>query len=437
MKRNNQSRLDNLSARDIGIDNAAKTPWLYYFGMALCCLHMVMAIPDVYSYALDAIGLAMLLSSALFHSRIQMRFDLVTGLLVARVFWLLSINVAHGAQISMFLNNAFFAAVAAVFVYLASSNIDFTRSIEKAVYGGIAIIATVIIVQTVGCYIEVGTFSDFATNKYAVSIPYGDSNSVAMGFTAMCAFLFLMSKSAKIKIIWGIIAAVGMVLLSSSGCMLSIAITLLVLAAVKMVRILSSKADARILAGLFITLVLVLILSVTGAFTGVLVAFSGTAEKIAEFISGDLTSATTGRTTIYLHYLNLFFDSPVVGYGTIPAAGYYGVLESYRAHNLILEALYHGGLINFFLYVGACATAFRNMRKDAFSLSAAIAIAFLLVNSMFEPGVFGFNKDFFMWLLLGLSQRREELNAFSQRYWRGGTKLQFMRTNRALLAQVE
>lgn len=368
---------------------------------------MVIAIPEAYSYVLDAVGLAMMFGSALLQKRSQMRFDLVAGLLMARVVWLIGVNVMHGAQASMFLNNAFFAAVAVVFVYVAASVVDFTRFVEKAVYGGMGIVVLVIILQVIGCYVEMGTFDNFATNKYLVSIPYGDSNSIAMGLIAMCIFLLFMSKLAKSKVVWCVVAAVGMVLLSSSGCMLSISLMLIVLTIGKTAKVLSSKTNARILAGAFVVLALVVILMASGALSGILIVFSRTIEKIVEFISGDLAAAMTGRTTIYLHYLDLFYNSPVVGYGTIPAAGYYGVLESYRAHNWVLEALYHGGLTNFFLYIGACVAAFKGIRKDSFSLSVAIAVIFLLLNSMFEPGVFGFNKDFFMWLLLGLAQRRE------------------------------
>lgn len=397
--------------KDFSASKMARKPWLFCFGMALCCLHMVIAMPEAYSYALDAVGLAMMLGSALLKKRGETRFDLIAGLLLARVVWLILTNVIHGAQLSMFFNNAFFAAVAAVFVYVAAANIDFTRFVEKVIYGGVAIIALVILVQAIECYVEIGTFSNFSTNKYMVSIPYGDSNSIAMGFVAMCLFLIFMSRTSKSKVAWGIVAAIGLVLLSSSGCLLSIALMLFALTIAKVVKALSLQVNPRVFAGLFAALALVAVLLVTGAFSSAVVAFSGTIDKIIEFMSGDLASATTGRTTIYLYYLDLFFESPAVGYGTIPAAGYYGVLESYRAHNLILEALYHGGLVNLFLYVGACIAAFRNMRKDAFSLCVTIAIAFLLLNSMFEPGVFGFNKDFFMWLLLGLAQRREKINA--------------------------
>lgn len=386
-------------------------PLVYLAGVVICCLHMVIPMSDVYSYSLDAVGLVLMLAAVLSSKKVLLRVDIVAGLLLFRTIWLIVVNVIYGGSAALFLNNSFYSAVAIIFAYQSSTCVTFNPALRKAIRTGMSIIAIIILLQILGCYIKVGTFTNFSVNKYFVSIPYGDSNSIAMGYIAMCLYLFLDSNRNVIKAWWCIAALIGLILLSSSGCMLSIAIVALALILKKVYEIASARADARIVAIVCTVVVFMAVGLAAGAFTPLIETFSGTTEKVLELFSGDISTATTGRTTIYAHYINLFIQSPVLGYGTVPAEGIYGALETYRPHNLVLEALYHGGIVNFALYAGACIFAFKKSRSDFFGIIVRIVVAFLLINSMFEPGVFGFNKDFFMWLLLGLAQKQEVDNA--------------------------
>lgn len=394
-----------------GIKSESRLPLLYLAGVVACCLHMVIPMSDVYSYSLDAIGLLLMSAAAVSSKKALLRVDIVAGLLLLRTMWLIIVNVVNGGSAALFLNNAFYSSAATVFAYQASTCIDFSPSLGNVIRKGIGIIAIIILAQILWCYVEIGTFSNFSVNKYLVSIPYGDSNSIAMGYVAMCLYLFLDSKRPVIRAWWCVAALIGLILLSSSGCMLSIAIMALALLLKKIYEVASSKTDARIVAIACAVVVVIAVGLTAGAFAPLIDSFSGTVEKVLELFSGDISSATTGRTTIYAHYFSLFLQSPILGYGTVPVEGIYGVLETYRPHNLILEALYHGGLVNLVLYVGACIYACKGTRNDSFGKTVQVVVAFLLINSMFEPGVFGFNKDFFMWLLLGLAQNQRIANA--------------------------
>lgn len=390
---------------------SSMSPSLFLLGLVLCCLHMVIPMSDMYSYSLDAIGLVLMFAAALFSKKALMRVDIVAGLLLSRTIWLIVVNTINGGSTALYLNNSFYSAAAIILTYQASTCITFSPTLRKAIRTGMSIIAIIVLSQILGCYIQIGTFSNFSVNKYLVSIPYGDSNSIAMGYVAMCLYLFLDSNRNVMKAWWCIAALIGLILLSSSGCILSIAIVALTLILKKVYEIASARVDARIVAIACAVVALIAVGIATGAFAPLIESFSGTTEKVLELFSGDISAATTGRTTIYAHYINLFLQSPVLGYGTVPAEGVNGILETYRPHNLVLEALYHGGIVNFALYASACVYAFKGTRKDSFGKTARIVAAFLLINSMFEPGVFGFNKDFLMWLLLGLAQKREVTNA--------------------------
>ena len=372
---------------------------------------MVIPMSDMYSYSLDAIGLVLMLAAAISSKKALLQVDIVAGLLLFRTIWLIVVNVINGGSAALFLNNSFYSAAAIIFAYQASTCVTFSSALRKAIRVGMSVIAVIMLLQILGCYVQIGTFSNFSVNKYLVSIPYGDSNSIAMGYIAMCLYLFLDSNRNVMKAWWCIAALIGLILLSSSGCMLSIAIVALILILKKVYGIVSARADARIVAIACLAVVFIASGLVTGIFTPLIESFSGTTEKVLELFSGDISAATTGRTTIYAHYTNSFLQSPVLGYGTVPAEGVYGILETYRPHNLVLEALYHGGIVNFALYAGACMYAFKGARKDSFGKTVRIVVVFLLINSMFEPGVFGFNKDYFMWILLGLAQKREVTNA--------------------------
>lgn len=369
---------------------------------------MVAPMGVVASYSLDAIGMAAMLLAAVLSRKGSFRFDAVSALLFARIVWLVIVNTICGNDISAYLNISFFASVAAFVVYSAATEMHMRWALGNRFLWMTALIVVIMLVQMLLCYVELGTFSNFSVNKYFVSIPYGESNSIAMGFIAMCIFLYLNEGKKYLKVAIILLSFLGLIMLSSSGCMLSIAILLLLMSLAKISRSLKGKKASQIVIIAFLLIALFVLLAfVTGLVSIAMSSFSGVLGKINEFLSGNIAAATTGRVQIYSHYKSLFFESPIVGYGTAPIESTYGVLETYRAHNWILEALNQGGLVNLALYASACVLAMKNINNDAFSKSAFFVASFLLINSLFEPGIFGFNKDFLMWLLLGLAQTRE------------------------------
>ena len=125
-------------------------------------------------------------------------------------------------------------------------------------------------------------------------------------------------------------------------------------------------------------------------------------DKLQLFFGRDYIGATTNRTIIYSSYIERISKNPILGYGTVPVVADYNQYESMRPHNLILEALYQGGIINLVLYLGAIVVSFINIgKKRKENLAIIVSCLFLVLHSLVEPGLFTTNKDFIFWLILG------------------------------------
>ncbi|MEJ1494773.1 hypothetical protein SMA47_24525, partial [Escherichia coli] len=80
---------------------------------------------------------------------------------------------------------------------------------------GMLILFVVVFAQTLFYYIQLGSFGDFRTSKYMISIPFGDSNAIAMGYIAVGLYLVYTLKTRLQRGIVIVLMIVGSVLLAS------------------------------------------------------------------------------------------------------------------------------------------------------------------------------------------------------------------------------
>lgn len=378
---------------------------LFASGFIVYLLHMLFPMSAIGEFATAAAGaLAMLCSAFIFRPSMR-KMDLIAVLLVARAVWLSLVNLVVGGGLDYFANGAYFSAIVSIFVYVGCRSYSADGRSSSLMTTGMLILFVVVFAQTLFYYIQLGSFGDFRTSKYMISIPFGDSNAIAMGYIAVGLYLVYTLKTRLQRGIVIVLMIVGSVLLASTGSLVSLGLiaTCLALGSFDPNKRLS---QVTLLLGCFVFIALtVIVVNITQG-GSVAALFASTIEKIEEFLSGNFASASTNRTYIYIHYFDLFCDSPVVGYGTAPVNAVWGVVESYRPHNWVLEALNQGGFANLFFFTAACVLGFKNSRRDGFSRACCILAAYLLINSFFEPGVFGINKDFLLWCALGLSAGR-------------------------------
>jgi O-antigen ligase len=395
-----------------GVDVAGRVRGFSLFatGFFVYLLHMLVPMSSVAEYVTAAGGASLMLISALLSQEKNEKFDAIAALLVVRAIWLTLVNFFSGGGLDYFINGAYFSAIVSIFIYIGCRRYAEDNRSPSLMTVSMIILFVVIFVQTALCYIQLGSFSDFRTGKYAVSIPFGESNAIAMGYIGVGLYLFY---TLKTRLHRGAVIALmiaGSVLLASTGSLLSLAIVVvyLVLAAIDLKK---SYSSTTLLFGCLTSMALVLVVVNIAQGGLVTTLFASTFEKLDRLASGNYLSASTNRTFIYSYYLDLFYENPVVGYGTAPVTAVWGAYETYRPHNWILEALYHGGIPNLILFATVCFLGFKNARRGAFPKACCILAAYLLVDSLFEPGIFGINKDFLFWCALGFASVKRKRSA--------------------------
>lgn len=379
---------------------------LFAAGFIVYLLHMLFPMSAIGGYATAAAGALAMLCSAFISRPSKRKMDLVAVLLVARAIWLTLVNLVVGGGLDYFANGAYFSAILSIFVYMGCRSYSADGRSSSLMTTGMLVLFVVVFAQVAFYYIQLGSFGDFRTNKYMVSIPFGESNAIAMGYIAIGLYLVYVSKVRLQRVIIIVLMIAGSVLLASTGSLVSLGLIAVCLALGSLDPN-KQLSHATLLLGCFVFIMLTVVVVNIMQGGSIAALFASTIEKIEAFLSGNYASASTNRTYIYTHYFNLFCDSPVIGYGTVPVNAVWGVVESYRPHNWVLEALIQGGFANLFFFTAACVLGFKNSRRDGFSRACCILAAYLLIDSLFEPGVFGINKDFLLWCALGFSAGRD------------------------------
>jgi O-antigen ligase len=111
--------------------------------------------------------------------------------------------------------------------------------------------------------------------------------------------------------------------------------------------------------------------------------------------------------------LQKIFKSPFLGYGVGVKEAYLDIStnEGFKPHNIFLELLLQGGIINLLVWTGALFIATKKVyyfakKKDRIMMAIIISSLAVLVHGMFEPNLFSFPMDIYFWTIIGLGVAR-------------------------------
>ena len=175
-----------------------------------------------------------------------------------------------------------------------------------------------------------GITDQTGTNSYFIAV------AVAIAFGK-----FLGSKNNKSRLKWGIylfVSLVSLFLTSKRGALLAVLISSFVMLALyirSQNRTLFIKL-LKIVPAVLLTLLLMFII-----FPDTLAPFIATRQKL---VSGDVTS---GRFSLYLQAIDMFFEKPLLGWGS----GVYNSLFDTGTHNAYLQVLSENGIIGLSIFV--------------------------------------------------------------------------------------
>jgi len=377
-------------------------------GVCVFTLQMLVDFGATWQLALVALSVALLCTGGLLAVDAS-RIDATESLLAIRVIWLIVPMLAYGGSSwRSYLTGSFFSAIIALVAYSTARRCSTTDRVRELVRLIFAVCLLVIVSQSLVAFFNHADIASYAVRKYYVDIPFGNSNSIAMMVSTLGLYLAYSAQRTRERVAWISLVGVSAVVLSSFGnfLLLTAFATALALPLMRRTRLSSGVVGVFLIAvALMMSLLAFNSHSVEGFMNQ---AFSDFQERANALESGDLDAATTNRTLVYLHYVTKIVQNPVIGFGTHPVSG--GGPSEYemmRPHNLVLEALYQGGVVNLILYFAAFFSAFQSLRKTQSNRAVKVATIFLFLDSMIEPGLFALNKDFVFWTMLGGGNRME------------------------------
>lgn len=329
------------------------------------------------------------------------RVTLVEGCLAFRIPWLALLGFlgVRGAQ-GEWLNSAFFSAIVALVGYssvrLLASDSWFREWLRRL----IALAFVILFLQATWLFFMNSGAGGVAVRKYFIELPAGNSNSIAMFLSMLGLFLAFGTESRRGRSSWLVLVALAALMLSSTGNYL-VLVCLAVFWLLKQGSRIRLQRSSVVLVALLVAFLLAVAVfafdSLAGSLEGI---FARVVKAGGDLLAGDVTSATTQRTIIYQHYLEEVEQNFWLGNGTLPYEGGFENYAGMRPHNLVLEALYQGGLLNLVAYGLAMFNAYRNIPAGPETNGVRLAVLFMILDSMLEPGLFVMNKDFLFWVIM-------------------------------------
>ena len=111
----------------------------------------------------------------------------------------------------------------------------------------------------------------------------------------------------------------------------------------------------------------------------------------------------------WIQAISLIKEKPIIGYGPGNVALFGEILirevKYYSPHNIIFEVLIHSGLIGFTMFVIVIISLLKRalfvFKINGDSIFIVLLFAMLL-NSMFEPTLSGYEYSFLFWSFMGI-----------------------------------
>lgn len=234
--------------------------------------------------------------------------------------------------------------------------------------------------------------------KSYIAIPIGKSNYIASILILCFFYTYINLKNKFVKIISLSMTIISLLLTLSYGGI--VAVLLGIILDFIMTR---ENRGKKILYLLMLSLCISgFTLTIDNIFPNLLDRYL---MKFSE--SADFNQVSNGRAEIFEYNLDKFFSNPILGSGLGLPVGEEESLERMRPHNIILEALVNGGVINLFLYFGAIYFVINklyiNINRDRQCKAVFIIMFSILIHGMVEVNLFTAAFDFFFWMILGFN----------------------------------
>lgn len=370
-------------------------------GVAIVLFEMLFVVDARSRLLLVAGGLLLLLLASVLHLDVNPRIGAVECLLMLRIPWLALLG-AFNRDVARWgwLNSAFASAVVAAVVYPSVRKMAREDHFRKWLRYMLASTFVVLFVQTSVKFFGSAAIASLSTRKYLIDLPAGNSNSIAMILSTLGLYLALGTTRRRWRITWLILTVASAIMLSSTGNYLVLSILAVTWGVRKSSSIRPSRAGILILLVLTVGVLVYAAISLQGFMTAFETVFERAINSGRALVAGDLESATTERTLIYGYYWDEVSRNPWLGHGTVPYSGGFESYSAMRPHNIVLEALYQGGILNLLAYGTAIWIAYRQVPRAPESLGVRVAVVYMVVDSLFEPGLFVMNKDFLFWTIL-------------------------------------
>ena len=329
----------------------------------------------------------------------NLRLDVVSLLLFARVVYSLSSLINYEGTIVEFVEAGYFQLVFLSVLYVLIINTN-DKEIESKVVWIFKIVYTVMLLQIYYVFINAISKGVSPTSvKSWITIPMGRSNFIAMMVAFLLVFFFVyMKKSVKKTVLLSLLFG-ALVITSSDGALLSISFVMLIYYI--------DKIKNRYLK--YIVVISILILVVL-AFT-IPVEIGGNTssanitiqDRIGNILEWNFKQASSGRIGIYAEYLKQVMNNPIFGNGFYkPFVKIQG-----NAHNFLLQEAYNAGVISLLILIFVLVSLMNKfkgyMNKDIFVKATYYSTFYVIIQSLIEPGLLGYKIGFYFWLIVGAS----------------------------------
>jgi len=338
--------------------------------------------------------------------------DIVVFLLITRLVLSLTSLINYESNLNEFLYYGYFSVLFTTVIYIYIYN-SYNPQDTKFISNMFVLISLILIAQVSIAFVNgIASGISFAYIKSWISIPIGKSNFIAAFLNPILIFLFIYMKKSIYKTILIILLVITTGMTFSDGGLLVLALTF---ALIYFNKIKNSYVKFLLIILLTLLFLSFLIVPVSSNSEGSAISnensffysYKHTLEQI--LVQRDLEDASSGRIDIYRYYLIEIKNHSFFGHG------FYMPFTKTIAnpHNFLISELYTSGIFNLLIYVLVIFLILNKLRhsEDEFITAAYYACIYIIVHSLIEPAILGFNVGFIFWLLMAIAYKRAKLLA--------------------------
>ena len=371
---------------------------------AIASFGISITIPDInYKYIIIWILLGLLV---VLEFRQNPKLDIITLLLVVRSILLCTMTIVNRSVYPDSWKTNTVAIVFVPFVYCIAKFASITDKDIKNILLKISCLFTFILsIQIIILFIRSVLINHLPWNyvKSTIEVPLGRSNYLAAFLILFIIYIDVIMQPNIKKFLILFLGLVAIFCSMSDGAYILVILYYLPKIFIKVKDIFLLKNMS-----LKIVMAIIIMLLVIAAF---FVLFYSLIEGAFQHFLRDTLYANgmqgllNGRDKVYDNSINIIIHNWLLGIGLGTITG-----QTTRSHNLILQLLVSGGIINLFIflfvYIKIFVMNFRERKKSVFAKAVMLMMLFSFINSMFEPTYQSVMYDFIMFTFMGFSMNK-------------------------------